>query len=237
MKAARPYATTVGLTLINMGITHSYLVPILQYIAWFYVVLAVVVLAIELFIAASLATLLHVHVDDAELMNQEKQKIYVMAFNAFLRPSLFLFGLVAANLVLPVITSFLNSTYGSTLASTKENSIIGVFEFVALTAIVLYLHYQLAVRFMHLITGVPAAVSDILGAKDQGKGEIENANHVLKTTITGTRRAKGSTAMSNISNLKKGNTPIGRGSERGGGSVTLQPVQPPVTAPGRPWGE
>lgn len=142
-------------------------------------ILAVVSLAAELVIAAPIAAFMHIRADGQELINQEQRTIYTMTFNALLRPSLLLCGLVVANLTFSVMANFLNKLYGPAVAAVNGDTVIGVIGLIVLTVLIFYLHYQLVVRSMQLISAVAAAVSDIIGAKDQDRGEHNESNKVF----------------------------------------------------------
>jgi conjugal transfer/type IV secretion protein DotA/TraY len=207
LEAAGPYVTTMSFALIVMGAVNAYIIPMMHYIMWFFAIFGVIALAVQLVVAAPIAALLHVRADGPELINQEQRTIYVMTFNAFLRPTLLLFGLAFANVVFSVMAGYLNATFGVAVTATNADTIIGLFGFLTITALVLYLHFQLAVRSMQLVTAIPMAVSELLGARDGLQEEFQQSQTVLAGMAGGASRTGQSTATSSIRNLER--KPVG----------------------------
>ena len=225
------------------GALHAYILPMLPFLLWFYAMLAVASVAAELVIAAPLAAFMHMRADGQELINAEQRSIWLMGFNGFLRPSLLLLGLATSNLMMAVGATFLNRTYGTAVTATNGDSVIGIVGFIVLTVMVFYLHYQIVVRSMHLITAVPAVVASLLNATDQHRGEQSDSHQVFAnfgnlvrsgTNVTGQAVGNALTAKPQD---KPFEGPDGSGPSGGnGGGGSIRPAAPRTatggTAPG-----
>lgn len=179
----------IMIALFICGALHAYVLPMIPFLIWTYAILAVVSLAAELVIAAPLAAFMHLRMDGNELINEPQKTIYTMTFNALLRPSLLLCGLVVANLVFAIMANYLNKLFGVAVTTTNGDSIIGIMGFVTMTILVFYMHYQLAVRSMQLISAVPATVSEIIGARDQDRDAHGEGTKVFAAVGNMTTRA------------------------------------------------
>lgn len=188
-------ASLIAPVLISMfifGIVETYILPMVPYFIWMYAVISCATLAVEIVIAAPLAAFLHIKADGQELINQEQRTIWVMMFNALMRPSLLLFGLVTSNILFGIMASYVNQTVGIAMLASQGGSFIGLVGIIAMLGMVVYLHYQLATRCMELVHLVPSTVSRILGADEQDRGE-KNHTQILGG-VANFARSGGSTA-------------------------------------------
>ena len=179
LDALGPMVYTLVFAAFVCGALHAYVLPMLPFIMWTYAILATVSVAAELVIAAPAAAFMHVRADGQDLINPEQKTIYTMTFNALMRPSLLLCGLIVANLAFAIMANYLNRMYGPAVSATNGDSVIGIVGFLTITILIFYLHYQLVVRCMQLISAVPAAVAEIIGARDQGRDEHGETNRVF----------------------------------------------------------
>ena len=171
------------------GAVHAFILPVVPYLLWLYAIMACVTLAAEILVAAPLAALLHVRADGQDFVNAEQKTIYTILFNALLRPSLLLFGLVLANTAFAVMAVYLNKTLSMALLSSQGDSIVGPIGLISFLILTFYLHYQLAVRSMSLVHQVPSMVSELLGARDQSRGEENDSTKVMGAVVNMTRTA------------------------------------------------
>lgn len=169
LEGIAPFFVMSIIPMLICGALHAYILPMLPFIMWTFAILAVVSLAAELVIAAPLAAFMHLRMDGNELINEPQKTIYTMTFNALLRPSLLLCGLVVANLTFAIMANYLNKVFGVAVTNTNGDSIVGLVGVITMTILIFYLHYQLVVRSMQLISAVPATVSELIGARDQDR--------------------------------------------------------------------
>jgi len=98
---------------------------------------------------------------------------------AFLRPTLLLVGLILSNIMFAVMAGYVNETFSYAMASSQGDSVIGVLGCFTMLGILMYLHYQLAIRSFALIHEVPKMVSQILGVQDGERGEASHGTQVF----------------------------------------------------------
>ena len=204
LDAIGPIVYTLVFAAFVCGALHAYVLPMLPFIMWVYAILATVSVAAELVIAAPAAAFMHIRMDGQEPINPEQKTIYTMMFNALMRPSLLLCGLIVANLTFAIMANYLNRMYGPAVSATNGDSVIGIVGFLTLTLIIFYLHYQLVVRCMQLISAIPAAVSDIIGARDQGRDEHGETNRVFAAVANISSRAGTTAANAGMNAMKAG---------------------------------
>lgn len=238
LDAIGPMVYTLVFAAFVCGALHAYVLPMLPFIMWVYAILATVSVAAELVIAAPAAAFMHIRADGQELINPEQKTIYTMAFNALMRPSLLLCGLIVANLTFAIMANYLNRMYGPAVSATNGDSVIGIVGFLTLTLIIFYLHYQLVVRCMQLISAIPSAVADIIGARDQARDEHGETNRVFAAVANISSRA-GTTAANAGMNAMKASAErekaagIERAGEGGGANGAANAVRQGNGAPGK----
>ena len=179
LRAIAPYMTMITTGLFVFGAINAYVLPMVPYIMWFFAVVACATLAIELVLVAPIAAFFHVRYDGQELIDGPQKAIYTLTFHAITRPPLLLFGLILSNSLFAVMASYLNQTFALAMTSSAGNNIIGVVGVLTMMALLLYLHYQLAVRCMSLVHQVPSMAAHIMGAPDLQRGEGQETNQVF----------------------------------------------------------
>lgn len=188
-------ATTLIGWLILIGVIEEYVIPMVPYILWLYAVLGCAAFAVEFVIAAPLAAFMHVRLDGDELIGQQQKPFYSLLFNGTMRPTLLLFGLIASNKVFSVIASFMNETFSMAFTSSNAGSFVGICGILTSWTLIVYLHYNLAVKCLELINRVPHMVTQMVGIQDhfedpsrttgEVKGAIVSMNHQASNTLSG----------------------------------------------------
>jgi hypothetical protein len=138
---------------------------------------------------APLAALQHIKADGEEFLEQKQQTFYLMAFNALLKPTLLLCGLVMASVMFVVMANFLNVTMGLAFISSQGDSIIGIVGIFVMFVISFFIHYQLCMRSFGLITKVPEAVADLLGVRDGSRGEHGDSDTIVAGVVGFTKQS------------------------------------------------
>jgi hypothetical protein len=92
---------------------------------------------------------------------------------------------------------------GVAVTTTNGDGIIGLVGWITMTIMVFYLHYQLVVRSMSLITAVPSAVSELIGARDQERGDVQEGNRVFAAVANVTQRGTQTALTSSIAGAAK----------------------------------
>jgi conjugal transfer/type IV secretion protein DotA/TraY len=196
--------TSIIVGLMIFGALHVYILPFIPYIIWFYAVIGTAAMAVELMLAAPLAALQHIKADGEDFADQKQQTFYLMAFNALLKPTLLLFGLVTASIMFVVMANFLNTTLGLAFVSAQGDSVIGLVGIFTMLVISFYIHYQLCVRSFALITKVPEAVADLLGVRDGNRGEHGDSDTIIGGVVSFTQKGMGQTATLTAIGKNKG---------------------------------
>jgi conjugal transfer/type IV secretion protein DotA/TraY len=174
-----------GFIMMNIGIVmafgalNAYILPMVTYFIWTFAVLGCACYAIEVVVAAPIAAFMHIRFDGQEFVNQEQKTIYSIIFNAFLRPTVLLFGLIASNMIFAVMAGYVNGTFSVAMIASQGDNMIGIVGIFVMLGMLMYLHYQLAVRSAALIHEVPRMVSHILGAQDGERGESTHGAQVF----------------------------------------------------------
>ncbi|PWC48855.1 hypothetical protein TSA6c_21370 [Azospirillum sp. TSA6c] len=180
LRTSAPIIMTIIGGMLILGTVEAYIVPMIPFVSWFFAIIGCASFAVEFVIAAPLAALMHVRMDGDELVNQQQKPFYTMLFNGALRPTLLLFGLFSSNIVFSVMAGFLNSTFGLAMSAAQGSHITGIAGILGLMCLLMYLHYQLAVRCMELVHRVPQMVSRFVGAED-----LDQDTHRNSTSIAG----------------------------------------------------
>jgi hypothetical protein len=181
--------------MILIGCIETYVIPAIPYILWLYAVLGCAAFAVEFVVAAPLAAFMHVRLDGDELIGQQQKPFYSLLFNGTMRPTLLLFGLIAANKVFSVIATFMNETFSVAFTASNTGTLVGICGILTSWTLIMYIHYNLAVKCLELINRVPHMVTQMVGIQDhfedpsrtttEVKGAIVNMNHQASNTLSG----------------------------------------------------
>ena len=181
--------------MILIGCIETYVIPAIPYMLWLYAVLGCAAFAVEFVIAAPLAAFMHVRLDGDELIGQQQKPFYSLLFNGTMRPTLLLFGLIASNKVFSVITTFMNETFSVAFTASNTGTIVGICGILTSWTLIMYIHYNLAVKCLELINRVPHMVTQMVGIQDhfedpsrttgEVKGAIISMNHQASNTLSG----------------------------------------------------
>jgi conjugal transfer/type IV secretion protein DotA/TraY len=221
-------ATPIVIGLLIFGALHVYVLPLIPFVIWFFAVIGVASMAVELMIAAPLAALQHIKADGEEFVEQKQQTFYLMAFNALMKPSLLLFGLALSSVMFVVMANFLNQTFGYAMVVSQGDSIVGPVGVVVMLCFSFYLHYQICVKSFSLITQVPAVVSNLIGAPDPQRDEHQQGDVIVAGVANLTRKGVTNTTHAAASKAKGSQQPAGdkptNGAAPGGNGAALSPA-------------
>jgi conjugal transfer/type IV secretion protein DotA/TraY len=221
-------ATPIVIGMLIFGALHVYVLPLIPYVIWFFAVIGVASMAVELMIAAPLAALQHIKADGEEFVEQKQQTFYLMAFNALLKPSLLLFGLALSSVMFVVMANFLNQTFGYAMVVSQGDSIVGPVGVLVMLCFSFYLHYQICVKSFSLITQVPAVVANLIGAQDPQRDEHQQGDVIVAGVANLTRKGMTGTAQAAASRAKGSGQPApdkpSNGAAPGGNAGALNPA-------------
>jgi conjugal transfer/type IV secretion protein DotA/TraY len=192
-----PFLMTIGGSLLFFGALHAYVLPLVAYIIWLFAILGCAAYTVEVVIAAPIAAFMHVRFDGQELVDQPQKAIYQLVFNAAFRPTLLLFGLIASTKIFAVMATYLNTTFAMGMFASQGNNIIGGVGIFTMYMLLMYLHFQLAIKSMALVHQIPAMVSHVLGAPDGERHEREGLG-VVVGAVGSFGRNTGAVVASNV---------------------------------------
>lgn len=210
-----PFLLGMAGALLFFGALHAYVLPLVAYIIWMFAVLGCAAYTVEVVIAAPIAAFLHVRFDGTELIDQPQKGIYILTFNAAFRPTLLLFGLIASTKIFAVMCSYLNTTFAVAMFASQGNDVIGPIGIFTMYMLLMYLHFQIAIKSMSLVHQIPAMVSHVLGAPDGERHEREGMGVVVGAVGSFGRNAT-ATVASNVMGGGGKKKPPGGGEEPGG---------------------
>ena len=189
-----PLMLGIAGSLLFFGALHAYVLPLVAYIIWMFAVLGCAAYTVEVVIAAPIAAFLHVRFDGQELIDQPQKGIYILTFNAAFRPTLLLFGLIASTKIFAVMAAYLNTTFAVAMFASQGNDVIGPIGIFTMWMLLMYLHFQLAIKTMSLVHQIPSMVSHVLGAPDGERHEREGLGVVVGAVGSFGRNAGASVA-------------------------------------------
>ncbi|NUB04645.1 DotA/TraY family protein [Azospirillum sp. Vi22] len=183
------FLTSALIVLLIVDAVYAFVLPLMPYVMRFLFVAGMLILTVEAVITVPLWAFFHIRMDGREFVDQVQRLGYMIMFNLLLRMPLAMLGLFFSYLVLDALAWFIHQTFiaAAAVTSTRGYGIIGL---LTLMIMVVYLHYQAAIRSFGLITQVPDRVSRWFG---QG-GEITDAVQVLHISrslniVSASRRA------------------------------------------------
>ncbi|WP_158933121.1 DotA/TraY family protein [Acidisphaera sp. S103] len=227
LKAVSTFVDAVVGSLLVFGAINAYVLPLIPYIMWFFAVLASATLAAELVVVAPIAAFFHLRYDGQELIDGPQKAIYTIIFHAVTRPPLLLFGLILSNILFAVMAGYLNQTFALAMLSSQGNDIIGIVGIMTMLAILLYMHYQLAVRCMSLVHQIPSMAAHIMGAPDLERGEHGETHNVFAAVgsfVRNTGTSFAARSMTRGPSNEKGGQQAPTGGDEGG---TKRPTEQP----------
>ncbi|MBP2309719.1 DotA/TraY family protein [Azospirillum melinis] len=212
-RVGSPIIMTIIGGMLILGTVEAYIVPMIPFVSWFFAIIGCASFAVEFVIAAPLAAFMHVRMDGDELIGPQQKPFYSMLLGGAMRPTLLLFGLFLSTMVFSVMAGFLNSTFGLAMSSAQGNHITGVAGILGLMCLLMYLHYQLAMRTMELVHRVPAMVSRLTGVDDLDQDTHRNSTSIAGAVVGMVQR--GGAHVTNAAFTAGG--PGGNGDGRDGG--------------------
>lgn len=169
---------TVLIILVAIGLTHTFILPMVPYIMMVFFVLGYLILVAEALVAAPIWALWHVRMDGSEFVDQAQRPGYMIAFNLFLRPVLAIFGLIMAFAVFSASILFLDETFKIAGRMTMAEG-VGLIGVLSMLCILTYCHYQVAIRSFSLITQLPDRVVRWFGQGGENLGEENDAKNTI----------------------------------------------------------
>lgn len=168
----------VAFSLLGFGMTAAYVTPMLPYILWIAGVLGWTVMVIESIIAAPLWAIMHVH-PDGEGLTGRGGSGYALVLTVVLRPTLMIFGLIAAMAVMYPIGYMVTQTFASIFQMSVSGSSSSMGLITALAGAFIYVGVMMTLvnKIFSLIHILPDQIIRWVGGSQDyfGKGMEQEA--------------------------------------------------------------
>jgi conjugal transfer/type IV secretion protein DotA/TraY len=159
--------TLMIIGLLGFGVTLSTYMPLIPFITWTASVVNWFVLLIEAVLAAPIWAVAHIHPDGDDAVGRGGQG-YMMIMSLVMRPTLMIFGLVAAMLLTQPITGLVNAGFMSAVSGVQADSTTGLVSFLAYVAIYVIIMTTVLHTVFSLIHWIPDNVPRWIGAHVSG---------------------------------------------------------------------
>ena len=167
IQAVMGVITMLTLLLLGFGVTLSTYAPMIPFITWVASVVNWFVLVIEAVLAAPIWAAAHIHPDGDDAVGKGGQG-YMMILSLVMRPSLMLFGLVTAMLLVQPITGLVNAGFMSAVSGVQADSTTGLVSFLAYVGIYVIMMTTVLHTVFSLIHYIPDNVPKWIGASVSG---------------------------------------------------------------------
>ena len=161
-----------------------------------------IVLVLEMLVAAPIWAFSHVLPEGDGLLGSSGRAGYFHALDILARPTLMVFGLFLAILVVNAAAWFLGTGLQIAFASSMQGSVVGIWSALMELVIVMAVVYLMANKSVHLISVVPGKVMRWIGQSLGVGDEIQeerNVNALVAGRIGGVGRPVGSAGDRSVS--------------------------------------
>ncbi len=193
LKAVAPFfwsTTFTGIALLSIG---AYYLPMLPAILFSIGVIGWVVLVLEMLVAAPIWAFSHVLPEGDGLMGSSGRAGYFHALDILARPTLMIFGLFLAILVVNAAAWFIGTGLQIAFASAMQGSIVGPWSALMELGIITVVIYLMANKSAHLISVVPGKVMRWIGQSMGVGDEIQDEKSV--NAMVGARLSGGAVGL------------------------------------------
>jgi conjugal transfer/type IV secretion protein DotA/TraY len=194
----KPVVFLIALVFWTTGFTLAFLLPIMPFMRFFFAVLSWVGALFEAIIAIPLVALAHLNPEGDGLPGSQARGAYFFVFNLFVRPTLVVFGLIAALIIFMLALSFLNYAYAIAVTGAGGTA-FGTGALARLVYSVLYvvILYVCANHAFQLIDHIPQHAMSWMGASGQASPKMGDAGQIeqLGSVVGGYVGAKGMGAL------------------------------------------
>lgn len=167
--------TFTSFALLSIG---AYYLPMLPAILFSIGVIGWIVLVLEMLVAAPLWAFSHVLPEGDGLMGSSARAGYFHALDILARPTLMIFGLFLAILVVNAAAWFLGTGLQIAFASSMQGSVVGPWSMIMELTIIMVAVYLMANKSAHLISVVPGKVMRWIGQSMGVGDEIQDESRV-----------------------------------------------------------
>lgn len=183
---AASFARPVIWLVFGVGWVHAYLLPMLPFVAIVFAFLSFILSLIELLIAIPVLCFLGARLDGPELFHTVLRPGLILVLNAVFRPVLVVLAFAAALLVLPVPFWVVDGLFSAGWQGAQGGYTSGIGGVVGAVAFLTWLHWQIAIRVIGMISEAPDRVLAYLGgAASDGATEARNTNVAAGVFMSG----------------------------------------------------
>lgn len=154
--------TLIGIALALMFFCYYY-IPMVPIVHWVGGVLGWLIATIEVVLIAPVHALAHCFPDDGRFVSSRVKDGYLIMLSTFLRAPLMVMGYFAFLLVLYIGGNLALTIYTFFIDSLADRTLLGLFNFFGMTAILIYLMVMVVERSAGLITEIPDKALRFLG--------------------------------------------------------------------------
>lgn len=164
--------------MMAFGGTLAYYVPMVPYILWFFGIIGWLLMVVESVVAAPIWAAAHSMPQGDGIAGQHARNGYMLMLNVITRPTLMLFGLFLAMLVMHAGYKFLLLTFFPTMRSVSSGKGMGIVGIIFMLGILVHMIMVLSHRSFELIHLIPERVSRWIGGGGEQLGETEQERKV-----------------------------------------------------------
>jgi hypothetical protein len=135
----------------------------MQYLIWMSAIAGLMVFAVEAVVGGAFWAFAHVRADGGEFVNQQQAYGYKILLNCVFRPLLTVVGLIFSSIIMCVMAQLIDNTFGLAAQNSGIGTLYDPVSILALLILLYYVHYQVVMRSLRVITLLPNAVMDWAG--------------------------------------------------------------------------
>jgi len=206
-KAAPPLASTVGVAVTSPFVAIfsgavgwfsaiailalpslallAYYIPMVPYFMWVLAVVGWYVMLTESVIAGPIWAVTHAMPDGVGPVAERAKAGYMILLSVFLRPTLMLFGLLAAILIMQLAAKFVMITFVPAMTDVMGASWSSLLQFLIFALLLVVLLIQVSHRVFGLIHEIPDKVLRYIGNANEVLGEAEQERGVRGIFVAG----------------------------------------------------
>lgn len=175
------FMTAMLSSMIAAGVTLGYMLPLLPFIRFMFGILSWILALIETVIAIPVVALAHIKMDGEGLSGPMARGAYLLLLQLFLRPTLMVFGLIAALLIFNFMIVVLNEFYTQAVAGATDGGGLNTISLVIYTIIYASLAYAFANASFKAIDMIPNQVLLWIGGP---QGQTVDESHRVTGAVS-----------------------------------------------------
>ena len=181
----------------------------------------------EALVAAPIWCFMHIRMDGEDFADNVQRPGYAILFNLFLRPAMMIFGLILSLALFGAGIFIINETFQPlSMILMPEDRGLQIVGALVLPILMLFLHYQVALRSFGLISAVPDRVTRWFNASSEGMNEegdtravvgvINSQSEDRMRMMGGSMKLSGKKGAENTDNNETGVSQATSGEKKGG---------------------